>query len=79
MNKYLSVSALTARQSPLQYFTRLKNRRKFLFTAVELFKWRDQQRYGSDEWQIAFLDIDTKHLTTDTQRYNSPQLAHTLG
>jgi len=59
-------------------FTQSKYSKKFLFTTVELSKRTDRQRYGGDGWQLAFLDIDTMLLTMDTQRYNSPHLAHTL-
>ena len=59
-------------------FTQSKYRKKFLITPVEHFKWTDRQRHGGDGWKLAFLDIDTMHLTMDTQRYNSPHFAHTL-
>jgi len=76
-NIYLSLPLLPD-SHPYSCFTQSKYRKKFLFTTVELSKRTDRQRFGSDGWKLAFLDIDTMHLNMDTQRYNSPHLAHTL-
>ena len=51
MNLYLCVSAFTSGQSPLQCFTKAKNKKIFPVNEIKLIKFTDRQEYGGDEKQ----------------------------